>query len=225
MHDFTEGYDSSKPLLIERPLDYMHYTSLIFNKDENVTDYFLFFREGRVEEKDYQLVFEIDMRENKLIELDVVPSTFPGLIVNKKVVEILKRVCPNDFQVFPVIIKSKPEKRESKKFVNYDYFLIHIINKVESIDLEKSEFLLFDDDKPKERGNILSPVKLRFKSNCLNGINIAKDSILKSVEFVSQSLFRVLFESDIKGVEFVPDYLCHYERSNYPELFRGRESH
>ena len=52
------------------------------------------------------------MREEKLLELDIVPTCFPGVIANKKVVDILTKFCPGDFQVFPVTIKRERGKRQ-----------------------------------------------------------------------------------------------------------------
>ena len=220
MLDLTKGYDPTKPLRIEAPIDFLDNNSLIFDPKKNVTDRYTFYSGEPVEEKNYQLVFEINMRENKLLELDIVPSTFPGLIVNKKVLNILRETCPKDFQVFPITIRNKDGKRKSKAFINNDYSLIHIVKKVDSIDFEESEFLLVDDSRPKEPGNVIGPKRLRFKSNCMGGAHIAKDSTLKSIKFISTHLFHVLYKANIRGVEFMPDYLCFYERDNYPELFR-----
>lgn len=224
MNDTIGTYDPEKPFLIEDPFDYLDSNSLNFYKDVNIIDSFLFFPGDPVEEKDYQLVFEINMREEKLLALDIVPTCFPGVIANKKVVDILTRFCPDDFQVFPVTIKRERGKRKSKEFVNHDYYLIHIIRKIESMDLESSEFSLLDVSKPKKPGNICAPRKLRFKP-CMPGLNIARDSILPSVTFISQKLFSIFHAVGIKGAEFVPDFLSFYERSNYPELFRDREGH
>ena len=70
MLDLTKGYDPTKPLRIEAPIDFLDNNSLIFDPKRNVTDRYTFYSGEPVEEKNYQLVFEINMRENKLLELD-----------------------------------------------------------------------------------------------------------------------------------------------------------
>jgi len=186
MMDATKGYDPTKPLVVDVP--FKNYSPLEYNLKDNTTDYFIFYHGNPVEVLDYKLVFEINMKESKMLEMDIIPASFPGLIVNKKVLDILKRVCQDDFQVFPILIKSIPGKSKNKAFVNYDYFLIHIIKRIAAIDFEESDFLLHDDSKPKSRGNIIGINKLRFKSNCMNGAHIAKDEAYTSLKCISQHL-------------------------------------
>jgi len=218
MMDATKGYDPTKPLLIDVP--FKNFSLLEFIWKENTTDYFLFYHANRVEVLDYKLIFEINMKESKMLEMDILPTGFPGLITNKKVLSILQRVCPDDFQVFPILIKSVPGKSKHKEFVNHDYFLIHIIKKISAIDFEASDFLLLDDSKPKVPNNILRIRKIRFKPNCMNSIHIARDEDYEPLEYISQHLFHILLSENIFGVECMPDYFSSYERRNFPELFR-----
>ena len=220
MLDLTKGYDLTKPLILELPIDCSEDTTAIFISEENTADRFKFFLGEVLQEKDYKLLFRFNSDENKLLEFDIIPSTFPDMIVNKKVLNILNAVCPRDFQVFPVTIKSRVGKIKFKEFVNNDYYLIHILGKVDSLNYIESEFTLVDKSKPKEPGNVISPIRIRFKANCMGNIDLAKDSVILSLKIISQKLFQALNNADIKGAEFMPDYLCFHERNNYPELFR-----
>lgn len=213
MSDFTDLYDPKKPLHFESIIGSVN-ESLFFPQKDNITEASVFFSGDPLEDKDYALVFRINMRETKLKEYDIHYFS-SGLIVNKKVLSILNKVCPNDFQVFPVTIRNRFDNKKKKPFVNHDFFLIYPTKKVKALDKTQSEFQMLKMPPPDNQEHIMGILKLRLKQDCMEGSDIARDVDMPSLIYISQGLFQIFRKENIVGVEFLPDYLSQFDRLNY----------
>ena len=91
MLDLTKGYDPTKPLIYEFPLDCFEDDVLAFPRTDNITDSRIFYSGDPLEKQDYQLIFRINKREEKLLESDIVPAYYNLLIVNNRVLNILNK--------------------------------------------------------------------------------------------------------------------------------------
>ncbi len=120
--------------------------------------------------------------------LDVLPSNGGLLIVSEKVLQILKKLCPEDIQEFKANVFAK------EKFID-GYFLLNITNTVDVFDSEKCEF-------SKYMGAITAIKKIAYKTDSLSEHDIARNAEFKSHVLVSDRLKDIFEKEKIKGVEF-----------------------
>jgi len=108
------------------------------------------------------------------------------LVVHDRVLKILKEMCPHDFQVFPVEIKYdfqvfpveiKSENPMNSPFVNKEFHLINVTNKVEALDLDQSYYVLENDQ-------ITYIYKYVHKENCMGGHLLAIEAIKPDMQHI-----------------------------------------
>lgn len=118
---------------------------------------------------------------------DVLPNDGALLIVSKRVLDIMDKLCKYDYQVF-----------EANVFVGKNkvngYYLLNILNLVEILDKERSVFT-----KIKNSNAILKFEKLVYKKENLINHNIARNSDYLQHVVVSQQLKEIFDKENIKG--------------------------
>ncbi|MCM3667232.1 hypothetical protein M3204_22810 [Mesobacillus subterraneus] len=152
------------------------------------TDRFVF-RQGKVISEDViypKIVFEYS---EKYLS-DVLPNNGQLIIVSKKVLEIMEDVCPQDIQVFDANV-FVGEKRIS------NYYLINIVNAVEAINKEASEFTSI-----KGTDAILNFNKIVYKTDDLGKYNLVRNADYRSHILVSDYIKDRFEKENIKGVQF-----------------------
>ncbi len=150
--------------------------------------------------KDYDLTFASECLPKEFKRFDCLPNNGQAPLVNQKVLDILSRLCPDDFQAFPVVIVPEPGSPHS--FENHDYWLINITKQVEAIDLEKS-ILSFFEEMPNRVSSIKKLLFLNDKQ--FETPLIARIINDRSFEIVSPPLAQALKESNVTGVQFIED--------------------
>jgi hypothetical protein len=176
---------------------------LEYNWRVRKTNRFIFMDGKPVPVEDYDLILDSEVTEDKLTKYDILPNLSGSPIVNQKVIDVLKEICPNDFQAFPAIFRNKDNSISS--FENKDYFLINITKLVEVIDMEKSDVDLY------ESGNISSIRRLTFKEGGMGGVHLAREARTHSMELASGTLVQAFKKAKIKGVSFKT-----YDGGRYP---------
>jgi hypothetical protein len=153
-----------------------------------------------IDPKEYDLIFASESPPEEFKKFDCLPNNGMAPLVNKKVLDIFNKLCPNDIQAFPATIV--PEPGSPYKFENHDYWVINITKLVDVIDLEKS-IISFYVEKPDRIDNIKKLVfldKEEFKKPFIS--RIINDHSLK---IVSPALVQSLKEANVTGVHFIED--------------------
>lgn len=154
--------------------------------------------------KKYDLIFHAEVPMEKLLKFDTLPNNCSGRppIVNQRVLDLLTKHCPNDFQAFPVTICNENPKLPD--FENHDYFLLNLTNLVDAIDFKESK-LTWDDD-----GDIDDLKTLRLKSNSMKSHHLARLKLYKIKVLVSPELVELFKKEKIKGVQFLKDEEAYF---------------
>ncbi|MGG1674167.1 imm11 family protein [Neobacillus sp. NRS-1170] len=152
------------------------------------TDRFVF-RQGKVISEAVispKIVFECS---EKYLS-DVLPNSGQLIVVSTKVLDILQDVCPQDIQVFDANVFVG-----EKKIPNY--YLINIVNAVEVINKEASEFTTI-----KGTNAILGFEKIVYKVDGLGQFNLVRNADYHSHILVSDYIKKRFEKEKIKGVQF-----------------------
>ncbi len=155
--------------------------------------------ENNMEHPDYDLVFNSNLTEEKLLKYDCIPNSLGGRppIVNSKVLEFLKLECPDDFQDFTIEINGFD--KSGKCYSNKGYHLLNIVNCVDSIDKENSICQCY----PNGEVDILK--KLVLKKNALGKHHMARLDMYTPLLLVSDNIVSIFKAEKIKGVSFLTD--------------------
>ncbi len=121
---------------------------------------------------------------------DVLPNSGSLLVVSRKVLDILKCFCPEDFQVFEANVYAKDKKITG-------YYLLNLLVSLNVVDKENSAF------KTMKNSNAI----LKFDKIVYNVENILDFDIIRNSDYLSHVLvstrLKEAFEKEkIKGVEF-----------------------
>lgn len=134
---------------------------------------------------------------SKALEKDLVQYDFlfcldgPAFVAHKRVLEIFNKLCPEDIQALPVIIKNLDPK--DIKFENKDFVLINVLNRIEIYD--KSFIRFTENGVPK------------IDKKVLIDKNIGNHLICMDVHSTAQIFYPLLAKHFIKsrGVQFLID--------------------
>jgi hypothetical protein len=151
----------------------------------------------------YDLIFDVQVEEARIGSYDYLPNNTSGPLVNKRVLELLQEMCPNDFQAFPAIIRSRQDKPITPYVIENEYSLINVTRTVGAFDKELSEF----DTLPENLGGM--PIGLRYMvlndKAILGNYCLARDKDLPSQVIVSPVIKDAFKKAKIKGARFVTD--------------------
>ena len=108
----------------------------------------------------------------------------PEPVVSKKIYNVLESLKIYGLQLFPVQVK------KSKKIIadEHNYWFLHIWNRIQCLDNEKSDLELYDD------GSIFSVEKLVLDELALNSIDLDKRLIFE----LSENTSTILIHKSIK---------------------------
>ncbi len=142
--------------------------------------------------KNPDLILSVEISSEQLLKYDCLPNNFGSPLVNKKVLSILNKLCPEDFQVFDAEIRTKDGIETSYKILN-------IIRTIDSIDMKKSIYKLSPEGIPR------NVQKLFFKKNCMGSYHMAREIYYHPLELVSKDLVQIFKKEKITGVRFLKD--------------------
>lgn len=182
---------------------------LKYNWRERKTDQYIFMGGHPVPQEDYDLILQCGFEEERLKKMDLLPGHVAAPIINQRAIDILSTICPNDFQVFPVIITNSPEM---EPYENRDYFLLNITQVVDSVDRENS-YLYLGKDKIDIRGIR----KLVLEPDCMGNIHLAREKFYLGLKLISPILLNAFKKEKIKGGWFLRDFEAYNEL--FPEEY------
>jgi len=136
-------------------------------------------------------------------------STVP--FVSEKVVSIFRRLCPNDFEAFPI------ELMTSTGFSN-KFFLINVTNLLDGcIDYDQSHFRPMFGKKEREFRSILSMSRLILTPGCMRGKGLARLYEKPNLVMVSPKIIDAMKQERVVGMEYVylEDETNRMFKSNY----------
>ena len=150
--------------------------------------------------KEYDLIFASESPPEEFKKFDCLSNNSTALLVNQKILDIFKKLCPDDIQEFPTTII--PATGSSYKFENHDYWLINITKLVDVIDQEKSLLSFYEEmsNRISSFKNLVFLDKEEFEKPF-----IARIYNRPSLEIVAPSLVKAFKEANIKGVLFTED--------------------
>lgn len=202
----------SKPYLLKRNSKIINNHILDFSSIDRKTDAYIFSYGKRLpfdsensnllatrqNPEDYDLKFTTLMKEEILQSYDILPVNKPLLLVNRKVLDILTELCPDDFQAFPAVIV--PETPDIPDFENHDYWVINITKSVDGIYHDMSD-IIYDKD------NWIHKIKkLTILDNALKKCHLARELKYFSIIYVSPTLVKAFKKAKVTGVKFIKDY-------------------
>ena len=149
----------------------------------------------------YDLIFDVQVEEARIRSYDCLPNNAAGPLVNKRVLQLLQEMCPNDFQAFPAIIHSRQHKPITPYVIENEYWLINVTKLVDCINTDHSQ-LTFRDN-----GDIEDIRFIAFKESCMqNGpVLLARERRYRAHIFVSPLIKDAFKKAKIKGARFVTD--------------------
>jgi hypothetical protein len=128
------------------------------------------------------------------------------MLFNKRLVEKINKICPNDFIALPVTIINITDQVEP--YENRDFYIVNAVNTLDVIDDRKSTFGTWTDDSKK-------PEKRVYLYNSWNGHLLAFEKNIKKMIW-HPSLAKELYPS--KQFHFLtPEEDSFYHRSGYPD--------
>ena len=147
----------------------------------------------------YDLIYSVNAERQELFKYDYLPSS-PAPIVNKKALDVLLELCPNDFQFFPVIIESG-SKVKTPFMIKNDYWLININKLVDAIDLESSQLTFSHENEIEDIRHII----LEEQSLSSEKIHLARERSYRGLMLASPELKDAFVKHKIKGCQFLTD--------------------
>lgn len=153
-------------------------------------------RNQKLANEKYDIIFGIKAPPEDFTKYDFL-CCYDGspLIVHRRVLDVLKENCPDEFQAFPVVIRNFDKKNVS--FENHDYYAINVLNKIDCIDREKSD--LFYRDEETLQQDRFEIKRLVFKTEGMGHLHLAT-LYGSGSEIIHPSLAAKL--KKCKGVEF-----------------------
>ncbi|RYE06147.1 MAG: hypothetical protein EOP33_02825 [Rickettsiaceae bacterium] len=190
----SEYYFGKKPLNKFRSSSYSRSLELYYNKFEppkeiELVDTWI----CKPIENKVTMVFACGGQEEKLVTYDFLHcNDGEAFVVHKRVLEKLTEICPNDFEVIPVIIKNLKPKQTA--FANQDFVLINMLHEIDAIDKEETTI------EYSSTGFVWTK-NVQFKENCMAGHLLARDSFKRTHLLFDPKLAREFANS--KVVRFV----------------------
>lgn len=160
--------------------------------------------------KQYKIVGGFDKTKlEEFIDHDwISPSDKMPMLFNKRLVNKIQIICPNDFIALPVTIINLTDQVEV--YENRDFYIINALNTLDAIDEDKSTFCdtTWSDDSKK-------PKKRVYKKNPWNGHLLAFEKNIKEMIW-HPSLAKELYPS--KQFHFLtPEEDSFYWLAGYPD--------
>ena len=147
------------------------------------------------ETKNYDLVYQSLVQPEIFLKYDFLPTNKPALVVNKKIINILSEICPEDIQIFPATIVS--EKPKKLTFENHDFWVLNLTKTVNVIDETNSIYQQLENTPLK------IPKKLTFVENSMNNCHIGRQFNYTPHVIVSPELAAIFKKEKVTGVKFL----------------------
>lgn len=148
---------------------------------------------------EYDLIFNSEVEPSIFSQYDNLTNNGNGLLlVNKKVIDILMTLCPDDIQLFPATII--PENPKKMTFANHDYWVLNLTKTVDVIDEENSVFDVAFENR------ITNIKKLSFIEKSNYNFYMGRQCNYPLHVIVSPELVKIFKKEKITGVKFKKDF-------------------
>lgn len=128
-------------------------------------------------------------------ETDYLGNDLGWLIISEKLKLVLENHKIMGIQYLPIKVKNK---LDSKQLNNY--YVANIYNLVDALDLQKSDYSIFELDENEKIFSVKVHVLEEEKLKGLDIFRLKEDHIPK---FVSKNIVNLIKENDITGFEFI----------------------
>lgn len=115
--------------------------------------------------------------------------SLPKPVISEKIKNVLEPLKIKGIQILPAKVKISKEEF-------WDYWYLHIFNKIECIDFEKSDCVFADSD-----GKILNISSLVFDNKKLDKIPLEERLIFLPKEYASYEVFHKSIVEEIQAIE------------------------
>lgn len=148
----------------------------------------------------YNIVLETSGSEQNIKSNDILATNTPFPIVSSKVIELLQKTCPLDFQFFSVKVQNKKNKSD---FFELDgqYWALNILNTVDAIDKDSSKLVLDQNNEIL----IINSLVFRLIENIEDRFWIAREKSFMPLILASPELKDAFVKHKIKGCQFLTD--------------------
>ena len=144
----------------------------------------------------YPLKYRTPVPLEELAQYDIIDLSLSVPFVNKRVIHIFDRLCPNDYEAFPV------ELMTMTGYTN-QYYLINITHCVKgAVDEEKSHFETQKWEKAGDKGSIGDLTRLVLKKGCMGSHKLARIYEDNTKEMVHEDIITAFKSENIKGMSY-----------------------
>lgn len=141
-----------------------------------------------------QIVFNVGF--DKINAFDCLPTSFIAPVINNKTADILQKFCADSIQLIPAIIIDKNQDVKNK------YWIVNILESVESIDLDKSRVHFWSNS---SNIKLIDYLVFRDGSMINDKIHLAREKLFRPFIIVSEKLKREIEMNKITGCMFLSD--------------------
>ncbi|MDP3371288.1 MAG: hypothetical protein Q8S21_00095 [Candidatus Paracaedibacteraceae bacterium] len=146
----------------------------------------------------YDLIFHSEVKPSVFTQYDNLANNGGGLLlVNKKIIDILLQVCPDDIQIFPAIIL--PENPKKMTFENHNYWVLNLTKTVDVIDKENSTYTQL------ENLGLKFPKTVTYVQNSMGDVHIGRQYNYQPDVIASPELVKIFKREKITGLKFKKD--------------------
>ena len=138
--------------------------------------------------KDKEFIFTVKNPIEKILKWDFLPNTSGSPLINKKGLDFMNELCPNEFEYFDTIIEA------SDGIIN-EYKIINILISTRVDDENKTEYNFWKNAKDSYK-------KLVAKDNPLEGHNMVRDKFMCTCIYVSPFFKSEYKRRKLKGASF-----------------------
>lgn len=147
-----------------------------------------------VDRWDSRIVLQYDPKDGDK-ETDYLANDLGWLIVSRRLRNLFEKEKVQGLQYLDIFIQNK----NSQEYLD-GYSVVNICNLVDALDLEHSQYDIFEVDKDEK---FISVEKYALKKDMLQGQDLFKlkdDTIPK---FISERLVKVMIENNVTGCDFL----------------------
>ena len=144
------------------------------------------------------LQYESSNSREDLEKFDVMNLSLSVPFGNEKVIQILEKICPNDYEAFPI-------KLHTSTGVSDKYYLINIAHEIHhAIDRNKTKYKLWFDSNEGDEDSIRGFDKLLFNENCMGDKLLGRIHEDLGRPMINKKVMDVFYENNIKGISYDP---------------------
>ena len=138
-------------------------------------------------------IFDVKVSQAQIQKYDCIPDNVGVPIVNQKIIDILRKLAPNDVEFFDVKIKCKDANLSG-------YSLLNVKSRIKGIDFEKSEYKKI----PMPGDTFIYIFKyMTYKPGCMEDHKLARDEEYLDNLLVTEEIKQTFAKEKIRGMRFV----------------------